>query len=80
MQIKIEKWGNGATVRLPAELMAAAALQIDQAVELREEGGCIIISPVQMRGYDLDELLARMGPETFHDEAHFGAPVGQEAF
>ncbi len=39
MELYVKKWGNSASVRIPASIMAAARLSIDQAVEMREEGG-----------------------------------------
>ncbi len=60
--------------------MAAASLHIDEAVDVREEGGRVIIEPVAERTYDLDDLLARMTPDTFPEEADFGRPVGGEAW
>ncbi len=78
MLVHVKKWGNSASVRIPASLMAAAALSIDQAVEVREEGGRIIIEPIKAPVFDLDQLLDQMTPETFPDDADFGADVGQE--
>ena len=78
MRVQVKKWGNSASVRIPASVMTAAALEIDQAVDIREESGRIIIEPVKTPIYDLDQLLDQMKPETFHDEIDFGPPVGQE--
>lgn len=80
MRIQVKKWGNSASVRIPASVMAAASLRIDQAVEVREEGGRVIIEPISGPSYDLDELLARMTPETFPEEVDFGGPLGGEAW
>jgi antitoxin MazE len=80
MQVLIKKWGNSASVRIPATVMAAAALSVDQAVEVREENGRIIIEPVRAPTYTLDELLADMRPETFPDDEGFGPAVGKEAW
>jgi antitoxin MazE len=80
MRVQVKKWGNSASVRIPASVMAAAALSIDQAVEVREEGGCIIIEPVRVPVYDLDQLLDQMTPETFPEDIDFGPPVGQETW
>ena len=63
MQVLIKKWGNSASVRIPATVMAAAALSVDQAVEVREENGRIIIEPVRAPTYVLDELLEGMKPD-----------------
>lgn len=79
MRVHVKKWGNSASVRIPASIMAAAALRIDQEVEVREEDGRIVIDPM-MRSYSLDELLAEMKPETFPETIDVGKPVGNEAW
>jgi antitoxin MazE len=80
MRLQVKKWGNSASVRIPASIMAAADLRIDQAVEVREEGGRIIIEPVKSPAFELERMLDQMRPETFHDEIGFGPPVGQEVW
>ncbi len=80
MRVLIKKWGNSASVRIPATVMAAASLSVDQAVEVREENGRVVIEPVRARAYTLDELLADMRPETFPDDEGFGPAVGQETW
>lgn len=80
MQVLIKKWGNSASVRIPATVMAAASISLDQAVDVREEDGRIIIEPIRAPSYDLDDLLARMTPETFPDDADFGGPLGEEVW
>lgn len=78
MGVQVKKWGNSAAIRIPSAIMAAAALNVGQEVEVREEGGRLIIEPVLKPVYTLDELLAGMKPETFHEIVDFGAPVGNE--
>lgn len=80
MRVQIKKWGNSASVRIPASVMAAASLKVDQAVEVREEGGRIVIEPVRAPVYELDDLLAGMTPDTFPDDIDFGVPVGKEVW
>jgi antitoxin MazE len=80
MRVQVKKWGNSASVRIPASVMAAASLRIDQQVEVREEDGRVIIEPIAEPAYSLGKLLAAMTPETFHDEVDFGAPQGSEAW
>jgi antitoxin MazE len=60
--------------------MASASIGIDQAVDIREEGGRIIIEPLRAPAFDLDQLLAAMTPETFPDDVDFGPPVGEETW
>lgn len=80
MRVQVKKWGNSASVRIPAPIMAAATLHVDQEVEIREDEGRIIIEPVAQPSYALDTLLARMTPDTFPEEIDFGSPVGKEVW
>ena len=80
MQAVIRKWGNSAAVRIPAAIMQSIRLQLDQAVDVREESGRIIIEPIQSPEYDLDELLSRITPDNLHEPVDTGAPVGREAW
>ncbi len=80
MRVQVKKWGNSASVRIPASVMAAASLRVDQAVDVREEDGRIIIQPIESTEYRLDDLLAKMTPDSFHDDVEFGSPAGGEAW
>lgn len=80
MRVQVKKWGNSASVRIPASIMAAAALRLDQEVEVREEEGRVVIEPVVAPVYDLDALLRRMDPRSFPDEEDFGPPQGGEVW
>ena len=80
MKIRVKKGDASASVRMPASVMATAALSVDHAVDIREEGGRIIIEPIRAPVYDLDQLLDRMTPETFPEDVDFGLPVGREAW
>lgn len=80
MRVQVKKWGNSASVRIPAPILAAASMRVDQEVEVREEDGRIVIEPVAAPTFDLDALLDQMKPETFPDEVDFGGPAGKEAW
>jgi antitoxin MazE len=73
----VKKWGNSLAVRLPAAVMEAAQLTLDQAVEVRAENGRVIIEPVA-RSYSLDDLLAGITAQNRHDEYDFGVAQGKE--
>jgi antitoxin MazE len=79
MRTVVKKWGNSASVRIPTAVMQAAHLDLDEAVDVREESGRIVIEPTQRKEYDLAELVKRITRENLHDEADFGGPVGKEA-
>jgi antitoxin MazE len=76
----VKKWGNSAAVRIPASIMAAASLDLDQVVDVREEDGRVVIEPVKTDPCELDALLSRMDPETFPDEVDFGPSQGRETW
>lgn len=78
MRVQVKKWGNSAAVRIPASVMAAATLRVDQVVEIREEDGRIVLEPTPAPAFDLDALLDRMTPESFPEEVDFGPPAGKE--
>jgi antitoxin MazE len=80
MQITVKKWGNSAAVRIPAFILAAAHVALDQTVEVREEQGRIIIEPVRQKTYALDALLDDITPINLHPAIDTGAPVGKEVW
>jgi antitoxin MazE len=73
----VKKWGNSLAVRLPAAVMEAAQLALDQAVDVRAENGRVIIEPVA-RSFSLDDLLAGITAQNRHDEYDFGVAQGKE--
>jgi antitoxin MazE len=79
VRVTVKKWGNSASVRIPSAVMTAARLSLDETVDVREEGGRIVIEPIRPREYDLAQLLAGITPENLHAEVDFGAPMGKEA-
>lgn len=78
MEVVVKKWGNSAAVRIPSSVMAAAHVDLDQAVEVREEQGRIVIEPVRRKAYKLDELLGGITVKNLHKPIDTGAPVGKE--
>jgi antitoxin MazE len=78
MSVALKMWGNSVAVRIPAALMEAAHLQVGDAVELREEGGRLIIEPVRPAKFDLEALLGGITEENLHALVGFGPPVGKE--
>ncbi|MEO9189548.1 MAG: AbrB/MazE/SpoVT family DNA-binding domain-containing protein [Acetobacteraceae bacterium] len=78
MRVLIRKWGNSASVRIPASVMQAARIGLDQSVEIFEEQGRIVIDPVRAPTHDLAALIAAITDENRHEEIEFGAAVGKE--
>jgi antitoxin MazE len=80
MEVIVKKCGNSAAVRLPASVLAAAHVDLDQAVNVREEQGRIVIEPVRHKAYKLDELLGGITGINLHEPVDTGAPVGKEVW
>ena len=80
MRATVRKWGNSAAVRIPAAVMRATRLDLDEAVEVREEAGRIVIEPVRQKTYDLDEMLKGITAKNQHEAVDFGPPMGKEAW
>jgi len=80
MEVIVKKWGNSAAVRIPASVMVAAHVALDQAVEVREEQGRIVIEPVRRKVYKLDELLGGITGKNLHESVDTGEPVGKEVW
>lgn len=78
MRVTVKKWGNSASVRIPAAIMKAAHLEVDQELDIREEDGVVILTPTRYVKYDLEELIAGITEENKHDLVDWGEPVGKE--
>lgn len=78
MRVIVKKWGNSASVRIPAGIMEAAHLGLDDPVDIREEGGRIVIEPIHTAKYDLARLIAGITSDNLHTEVDFGQPTGRE--
>ena len=80
MRATVKKWGNSAAVRIPASVLQATRLYLDEVVDVREEAGRIVIEPVRKKTYDLDALLKGITASNQHEAADFGPAMGKEAW
>lgn len=82
MRATVKKWGNSAAIRLPAGVLEAAHLQVNQDVDIREEHGRIVIEPVhpEPAEIDIEAVCATLTEENKPDLVDFGPPVGSEVW
>jgi antitoxin MazE len=78
MKTSIKKWGNSAAVRIPAAVLEASLVRVDEEVDVREDGGRIIIEPVREKNYKLSDLVKGMNRKNVHGSLDFGSPEGKE--
>jgi antitoxin MazE len=79
MRVIVKKWGNSAAVRIPTGIMQAAQLGLDEAVDVREQDGQIVIVPIRTGKNNLAQLLRGITAENLHSGVDFGAPAGKES-
>lgn len=80
MGVFVRRWGNSAAVRLPASVLSAAGIKVDDLVEVREEDGRIVIERAQSEPITLEWLLEGITPDNVHPETYWGPPVGREVW
>lgn len=80
METVLKKWGNSAAVRIPAAILEAAHLALDQSVDIREEQGRIVIEPVRPASFALAELIAGITADNRHARVDTGPAVGGEVW
>jgi len=80
MQGTVKKWGNSAAVRIPASVLEAAHLRLDQPIDVREEDGRVVIEPLRPVHYEIEALVAGISDENRHDPVDMGPQAGQEAW
>jgi antitoxin MazE len=80
LRATVRKWGNSAAVRIPASVMEATRLVVDEPVEVREEAGRIVIEPLRSKTYDLRKLVAGINSKNRPEPVDFGRPVGKEVW
>lgn len=78
MRATIKKWGNSAAVRLPASVMQATHIKLNDVVEVRDDQGRIVIERVRQGKYKLSDLLRGITNKNQHRAIDFGPPVGRE--
>ena len=79
MRVIVKKWGNSAAVRIPSAVLQAAGLSLEQAVDVREQSGQVVIEPIRASKVDLGLLIAGITAQNLHDGVDFGRPVGKES-
>jgi antitoxin MazE len=80
LKATVRKWGNSAAVRIPASVMQATRLDLDEVVDVREEAGRIVIEPVRQKTYDLSKLLEGITSKNQHEAVDFGLAMGKEVW
>jgi|HubBroStandDraft_6_1064221.scaffolds.fasta_scaffold3786936_1 antitoxin MazE len=77
MQVLLSKWGNSLGLRLPKALTSEIGVSDGQKVEVRAEGGRIIVEPVR-KTLTLEQMMENVTPEAMREAWDWGDDVGRE--
>ena len=80
MQTRIQKWGNSLGLRIPRSFAAEAQVNEGAAVDLSVENGTLLVRPLRVRKYSLDQLLRKVSRRNLHGETSTGKAMGREAW
>lgn len=80
MKARVRKWGNSSAVRIPAPVLRASRLQLDDLVDVRQEAGRIVIEPLRKKTFELEELVSQITPKNRHAASDAGPAVGNEVW
>ena len=66
--LDIKQWGNSLGVRLPAAVAREARLHVDLRVRISVEGDQVVITPVDVSRFTLEQRLAAYDPKRHSGE------------
>jgi antitoxin MazE len=78
--IHIQKWGNSYGLRIPKNIIDEMELQPDTQIDIHQEQGKIVLTPIYESEVLLAELLEQITPENLHRDVDWGNSVGNEAW
>ena len=78
MHVRIQKWGNSLTVRIPKPLAKDAKIKEGSILNVMISGGTIVATPAGKKKLSLKQLLAKVNRKNFLAEVDLGSPSGNE--
>jgi antitoxin MazE len=82
MITKVQKWGNSQGLRLSKALLADAAIDVGDEVDVVVKDGALVVTPVRRvrGGHDLRDLVRRLPKDVQAGELDWGPPSGREVW
>jgi len=80
MQSRVQKWGNSLALRIPKSFATEIGLADETPVEISLVEGKLVIAPLLLPIYTLEDLLAGITTTNLHGEQDSGAPEGIEVW
>lgn len=80
MLTKVQKWGNSLALRIPKAFAIDAQIEKDSVVEVSLVDGQIVIKPIAVPTWTLEQLLSGVNNNNIHHETDTGNAVGNEVW
>jgi len=80
VETRVKVWGESLALQIPRLLAEEVGLKEGSRVELILEGGRLVIMPVVVPTYRLEDLLAGVTQENIHQEVDMGPAMGKEVW
>lgn len=78
MKAVLQKWGNSLALRIPRTFADEIRVHEGHSVDVRVTKGRIVIAPVSVPEYHLDDLVTAINRKNRHDAVSTGAAQGRE--
>jgi antitoxin MazE len=77
----LQKWGNGAAVRIPKKVIDATNIHLSQQLIVTIQQGSIVLTPVvERKRKSLESMLEGVTPQIIGGELRWGEDVGSEKY
>jgi antitoxin MazE len=80
MRVAVRKWGNSLALRIPKALASDSRIAQGSLVEVTIEKGKLVITPITVPEYSLNQLLAKVRQRNLHAEVDTGSATGRESW
>jgi antitoxin MazE len=80
METTVKKWGNSLALRIPRSVAAEVGVEYGAAVDVRVEGGAMVVRPLADAGIDLASLLKKATKRNLHVAVSTGRRRGRESW
>jgi antitoxin MazE len=80
MAVTLHRWGNSVGLRVPKPLLEQLGLTEGSKVDLRIEGGRLVVQPHRPKRLTLAQVLEGFDPDDQPGEIGWGEPVGKEVW
>jgi antitoxin MazE len=78
MVVQFAMWGNSVALRIPNAYAKEIQAVAGRAADVTVQGGNLVITPLAVPVYTLDELLAGITEDNLHGEIGTAFAVGNE--